>query len=609
MALFSTSLWADTETITWSGSSLTGSGSTNVTAGTATAVDGSTYHAGTISISSNKIQTESKKHNSNSYYEDFSSCSTEGCTNITSTARIEFPFTIATGYSFSISSLSFKLEQGGGGGPAVHAYIAQANNDTVWLGYTTANTKTYTPEAPATSLIQLSAGTAKFVVVLGLASNLDNNRQFKLSNISIQGSVSMATNYTITYNANGGEGTMENSTNTISACSFTYEGYDFVKWNTEDDGSGDSYYAGDAAPSDLDLYAIWELHQTSSDATLSALSVAGCTFNETFDPATTAYTVDLPFYASMPTTSDVTATKNDTHASDPVISISGNVIYVEVTPESGAANKKTYTITVTIAATPTASTSINIEQWVLDNQKGANDAAGILLAKDLMDAHNISYAELNALDSLNDDPSKVNRNYAYLGMKVKSSSSEVKVILPAEKTLKVKFGERKATIRVSINGSAATDATITDDVYSLAAAEAVREVVFTLSKDKSTCVFKQIMINEDIEAITLPWRITFDSDGGSDVADVIVLDGQAAAKPANPTKENVYFAGWYNGESAYDWTAAVTTNLSLTAHWSDTPTALDNTTSELNAIKRIENGQLIIEKNGVRYNALGQTIR
>ena len=40
-----------------------------------------------------------------------------------------------------------------------------------------------------------------------------------------------------------------------------------------------------------------------------------------------------------------------------------------------------------------------------------------------------------------------------------------------------------------------------------------------------------------------------------------------------------------------------------------TPTSLDNTTSEPNAIKRIENGMLIIEKNGVRYNAQGQVIR
>ncbi len=38
-------------------------------------------------------------------------------------------------------------------------------------------------------------------------------------------------------------------------------------------------------------------------------------------------------------------------------------------------------------------------------------------------------------------------------------------------------------------------------------------------------------------------------------------------------------------------------------------TALDNTADELKAVKRIENGQLVIEKNGVRYNAQGQIVR
>lgn len=38
-------------------------------------------------------------------------------------------------------------------------------------------------------------------------------------------------------------------------------------------------------------------------------------------------------------------------------------------------------------------------------------------------------------------------------------------------------------------------------------------------------------------------------------------------------------------------------------------TALNNTEASAKAVKRLENGQLIIEKNGVRYNAMGQTIR
>ena len=40
-----------------------------------------------------------------------------------------------------------------------------------------------------------------------------------------------------------------------------------------------------------------------------------------------------------------------------------------------------------------------------------------------------------------------------------------------------------------------------------------------------------------------------------------------------------------------------------------TATSIDNTTVETKAVKRIENGMLVIEKDGVRYNAFGQVIR
>ena len=52
-------------------------------------------------------------------------------------------------------------------------------------------------------------------------------------------------------------------------------------------------------------------------------------------------------------------------------------------------------------------------------------------------------------------------------------------------------------------------------------------------------------------------------------------------------------------------------DVTITATWKDAggETALDNVEESASAIKRIENGQLIIEKNGVRYNAMGQIIR
>ena len=67
------------------------------------------------------------------------------------------------------------------------------------------------------------------------------------------------TKYTITYNANGGIGTMEEEEAARTAAStFTPpEGKQFKEWNTSADGSGTSYPAGAQVPSNVDLYAIW----------------------------------------------------------------------------------------------------------------------------------------------------------------------------------------------------------------------------------------------------------------------------------------------------------------------------------------------------------------
>lgn len=73
--------------------------------------------------------------------------------------------------------------------------------------------------------------------------------------------------YTISFNPNGGTGTMDNQTATqgkdltLSSNTFTREGYTFSEWNTEADGSGTSYADGATTKfsADTTLYAQWEL--------------------------------------------------------------------------------------------------------------------------------------------------------------------------------------------------------------------------------------------------------------------------------------------------------------------------------------------------------------
>ena len=63
--------------------------------------------------------------------------------------------------------------------------------------------------------------------------------------------------YTVTYNANGGSGSMEATTNEIVANTFTRTNYEFKEWNTKQDGTGETYTTTSTVSSDLTLYAIW----------------------------------------------------------------------------------------------------------------------------------------------------------------------------------------------------------------------------------------------------------------------------------------------------------------------------------------------------------------
>lgn len=72
--------------------------------------------------------------------------------------------------------------------------------------------------------------------------------------------------YSVSFNSNKGEGTMqsiivtENSSITIPENQFTRYGYKFVGWNTKSDGTGDSYSVGQTIQlsNNMILYAQWE---------------------------------------------------------------------------------------------------------------------------------------------------------------------------------------------------------------------------------------------------------------------------------------------------------------------------------------------------------------
>ena len=63
------------------------------------------------------------------------------------------------------------------------------------------------------------------------------------------------------------------------------------------------------------------------------------------------------------------------------------------------------------------------------------------------------------------------------------------------------------------------------------------------------------------------YTITFDSDGGSDVEEKYVTAGKTVEEPDTPGKQGYGFYGWYNGETEYDFSSAVHSDLTLKAKW------------------------------------------
>ena len=71
------------------------------------------------------------------------------------------------------------------------------------------------------------------------------------------------------------------------------------------------------------------------------------------------------------------------------------------------------------------------------------------------------------------------------------------------------------------------------------------------------------------------YTVTFNANGGNEVTAQTVRYGATATKPADPTKEatattRYTFAGWYNGDTEFDFATPITDDITLKAKWNET---------------------------------------
>lgn len=78
------------------------------------------------------------------------------------------------------------------------------------------------------------------------------------------------------------------------------------------------------------------------------------------------------------------------------------------------------------------------------------------------------------------------------------------------------------------------------------------------------------MVFYSIDPAATTYTVTFNSNGGSEVAAQTVEEGETATEPADPTKDGYTFVGWCSDEeltTEYNFSTAVTADITLYAEW------------------------------------------
>lgn len=159
---------------------------------------------------------------------------------------------VRTSKSFSISSLVGSVPQG-----KLQFYEPEYTfkNDSS-LAYLRANYDFVEKDITSTFYNMFSATTDGTNITATVPSDTDTSQPIYLRSY-------LKKKRTVTYNANGGTGSMTDTKTgePVTASTFTRKGYRFVGWNTRADGTGQSVNAGDVTSftTDTTLYAQWQV--------------------------------------------------------------------------------------------------------------------------------------------------------------------------------------------------------------------------------------------------------------------------------------------------------------------------------------------------------------
>lgn len=258
--------------------------------------------------------------------------------------------------------------------------------------------------------------------------------------------------------------------------------------------------------------------------------------------------------------------------------------------------------------------SVNIEKLILENSKGYDIITNVLNGTNGY-ASNYTASSMDITnDSLNDAKGAM-RNYAYLGLKIKSKSL-LNCRVAEGQTILIKFGNLGTTPQVSVNGSAYAAMPITNGVCTYTATGDDLLSMY-VPEDGKAVVLKQIMIGEAPALEDVVYDITCaEAENGTLACDwAIALPGETVKLNVTPAEGYKIAAVTVNGETveavegAYSFIMPAAAAAVSATFVEDTASALGNTEAEAKAVKVVRDGQLLILKNGILYNAQGAIVK
>ena len=116
--------------------------------------------------------------------------------------------------------------------------------------------------------LDFGAGTYNIIIEY---TYYNNQRVINLNNITVPMNSTEVTKFTVYFEANGGTGPVMEGINeeriVAPECTYVRDGYEFVSWNTQPDGSGTEYKVGSIIEptANMNLYAIWKAVSVSDD--------------------------------------------------------------------------------------------------------------------------------------------------------------------------------------------------------------------------------------------------------------------------------------------------------------------------------------------------------